>query len=175
MVDRTRMRNLQLLTDSLGVDGSDLVDHLNWCLLEHLVFVFSQDKQWLSQLRARPDAIALFRAEVERRTRLRWDPENVATLYRRVTLTMEKHFRKPIKYEDLLRLFINTPLKCSNPACGKAPPEVRLHIDHIFPASKGGGSDYDNLRFLCEQCNLQKSDKLPRSKLWLKLELLQPC
>ena len=174
MVDRTNMRNLQLLTDALGVDGNDLVDYLNWCLLEHLVFVFSQNKQWLDQLRAQPDAIALFRVEVERRTRLRWDAENVATLYKRVMLTTAKHFRKPTKYEDLLRLFINTPLKCSNAACGKGPPEVRLHIDHYFPASKGGGSDYDNLRFLCEPCNLQKSDKIPRSKLWLKLELLQP-
>jgi 5-methylcytosine-specific restriction endonuclease McrA len=175
MTHPTSMKTLQVLTEALGVDASDLIDYLNWCLLEHLVFVFSQDKGWLNHLRARPDAIALFRAQVEKRTRLRWDPEGIAALYKRVMLTTEKHFRKPIKYEDLLRLLINTPLRCSNDTCGKEPPEVRLHIDHIFPASKGGGSDYENLRFLCEQCNLQKSDKLPRSKLWLKLELLRPC
>lgn len=174
MIDRTTARNFQLLTDALGIDGSDVIDYLTWCLVEHLVFVFSQNKQWLSRLRTRPDAIAIFRDEVEKRTRLRWDADNISTLYKRVILTNEKHYRKPIKYEDLLRLIINTPLKCSSPACGKVPPEVRLHIDHIFPASKGGGSNYDNLRFLCEQCNLQKSDKVPRSELWLKLELLQP-
>jgi hypothetical protein len=168
------MRTFQLLADALGVDGNDLVDYLSWCLLEHLVFIFSQDKQWLNGLRPRPNAIALFRAEVEKRTRLRWDPENVATLYKRVMLTTQKHYRKPTKYEDLLRLLINAPLKCSNPECGKEPPEVRLHIDHNFPASKGGGSDYENLRFLCESCNLQKSDKVPRSKL-LRLESLQQC
>ncbi len=175
MVDQSIIRNLQLLTEALGIDGNDLIDYLNWCLLEHLVFVFSQDRDWLAQIRDRSDAIAEFRAEVEKRTQLRWDPENISTLYRRVILTTEKHSRKPIRYEDLMRLLINTPLKCSNPDCGKEPPQVKLHIDHVFPASKGGGSGYENLRFLCEKCNLRKSDKIPRSEIWLKLELLRPC
>src|SRR5580700_6167972 len=99
MADRTKMRAFHLLADALGIEGNDLVDYLSWCLLEHLVFVFSQDKQWLAELRARPDAIAIFRAKVEGRTRLRWDPENVATLYQQDMLTTEKHSRKPTKYE----------------------------------------------------------------------------
>jgi 5-methylcytosine-specific restriction endonuclease McrA len=174
MVDQTTLRNLQLLTDALGIEGTDLVDYLNWCLLEHLVFIFSENTQWLQGIRARPDALAIFRQEVEKRTRLKWDPENISVLYKRVLLTQEKYTRKAIKYEDLLRLLINTPLKCSNPVCQKKPPEVKLHIDHIFPASKGGSSEYNNLRFLCEKCNLQKGNKLERSDLWLKLEYLQP-
>lgn len=34
-----------------------------------------------------------------------------------------------------------------------------LHVDHIFPVSKGGRTELSNLRTLCDQCNLGKRDK----------------
>lgn len=37
---------------------------------------------------------------------------------------------------------------------------VKLHVDHIIPISKGGKTKLDNLQTLCERCNLGKSDKL---------------
>lgn len=37
---------------------------------------------------------------------------------------------------------------------------VSLHIDHIFPVSKGGKTEESNLRVLCDSCNLGKSDKI---------------
>ena len=37
--------------------------------------------------------------------------------------------------------------------CGSRDP---LHIDHIIPVSKGGTDDPDNLRVLCQRCNLEK-------------------
>ena len=37
---------------------------------------------------------------------------------------------------------------------------VRLHVDHIIPVSKGGKSTPDNLRTLCERCNIGKSNKI---------------
>ena len=37
---------------------------------------------------------------------------------------------------------------------------ARLHIDHIVPISKGGKSVPENLRTLCERCNVGKSDKI---------------
>ena len=46
-------------------------------------------------------------------------------------------------------------------ACGKSPATeagVLLHIDHIIPWSKGGKTCEENLRTLCEKCNLGKSD-----------------
>ncbi len=46
-------------------------------------------------------------------------------------------------------------------ACGASPaknPEVELHIDHIFPWSKGGETTIDNLQTLCSKCNLGKSN-----------------
>lgn len=45
--------------------------------------------------------------------------------------------------------------------CGASANEgVRLHVDHVVPIAKGGKSDPNNLRTLCERCNIGKSDKL---------------
>lgn len=45
--------------------------------------------------------------------------------------------------------------------CGSTAQDgVKLHIDHIVPVSKGGHTTPDNLRVLCDRCNLGKSDKL---------------
>lgn len=46
--------------------------------------------------------------------------------------------------------------------CGASPadnPKVKLHVDHIFPKSKGGKSIIDNLQTLCSECNLGKAAK----------------
>lgn len=162
------------LVHALGVDENELLDYLNWCLLEHLVNMFSADKEWISHLRSEKDGMAEFKKHVEERTRLKWDVDNIAKLYDRVCTAIETHYRQPITYEELLRLLINTPMKCSNTSCGRTPPDVKLHIDHFFPASKGGNSKSENLRYLCEKCNLSKSDKIPRSEIWIALESLQP-
>lgn len=44
--------------------------------------------------------------------------------------------------------------------CGRTAADgVKLHVDHILPVSKGGKTEVDNLRTLCDECNLGKSDK----------------
>lgn len=44
--------------------------------------------------------------------------------------------------------------------CGRSAAEgVKLHVDHIIPVSKGGKTIPSNLRTLCADCNLGKSDK----------------
>lgn len=40
--------------------------------------------------------------------------------------------------------------------CGRKPPEVKLHIDHLQPWSCGGLNVLENLRTSCEACNLGK-------------------
>jgi CRISPR/Cas system Type II protein with McrA/HNH and RuvC-like nuclease domain len=48
--------------------------------------------------------------------------------------------------------------------CGTV--EGKFHIDHIKPISKGGDNSFDNLQFLCETCNLKKSNKYNEA-LWV--------
>lgn len=35
---------------------------------------------------------------------------------------------------------------------------LKLHLDHIYPVSRGGMTRVDNLRWLCNECNNSKSD-----------------
>ena len=42
--------------------------------------------------------------------------------------------------------------------CGRKPPAVLLHVDHIMPWSSGGRTELANLRTACSVCNLGKSD-----------------
>jgi len=40
--------------------------------------------------------------------------------------------------------------------CGRTPPDVVLHVDHIHPVAKGGDDDPMNLITSCDSCNLGK-------------------
>lgn len=42
--------------------------------------------------------------------------------------------------------------------CGRTPPTIVLHCDHVIPVSKDGPDEIDNLVTSCEECNLGKSD-----------------
>jgi hypothetical protein len=47
--------------------------------------------------------------------------------------------------------------------CGRSPAKdhsIELHVDHIFPWSKGGKNTEGNLRTLCFDCNLGKGAKI---------------
>lgn len=45
--------------------------------------------------------------------------------------------------------------------CGRSVKDgVKLHIDHIIPISKGGETIKSNLRVLCDECNLGKSNRI---------------
>lgn len=46
--------------------------------------------------------------------------------------------------------------------CGGKPPEVRLHVDHILPKSKGGKDTRGNLITSCRDCNLGKGTVIPQ-------------
>ena len=44
--------------------------------------------------------------------------------------------------------------------CGGKPPNVVLEIDHIYPVSKGGKNELENLTTSCFECNRGKRDRI---------------
>ena len=60
---------------------------------------------------------------------------------------------------DVLRFRILKEAKGRCALCGASNKDVPLHIDHIFPRSKGGKTVYENLQALCEKCNCTKGNK----------------
>lgn len=52
-------------------------------------------------------------------------------------------------------------LRCTHPKCvepgGKVIERVKdVHLDHIVPISQGGKDELDNVRVVCETCNLSR-------------------
>lgn len=67
---------------------------------------------------------------------------------------IESHL-KPLSVLDKARVFAKDNFKCVK--CGS---EENLQIDHIYPRSKGGGNEPDNLQTLCRSCNIRKFNKV---------------
>jgi HNH endonuclease/Homing endonuclease associated repeat len=68
---------------------------------------------------------------------------------RRTTSTINWRLRALVLMRDSARCQL----------CGRTPQDgFRLHVDHSHPWSKGGETVLENLRILCEQCNIGKSD-----------------
>lgn len=54
--------------------------------------------------------------------------------------------------------------------CGRKPPEVVLHADHILAWASGGATELENLVTACQDCNAGKSNR-PLSALKDPLDL----
>lgn len=54
-----------------------------------------------------------------------------------------------------IRVFRRDGFSCRY--CGRKPPQVKLVLDHIVPASRGGADREDNFATACTECNSGKS------------------
>lgn len=63
--------------------------------------------------------------------------------------------RKSLSKKTRFEVFKRDGFTCQY--CGSTPPKVILHLDHIFPVSKGGDNGQDNLITSCLDCNLGKA------------------
>lgn len=63
--------------------------------------------------------------------------------------------RKPLSKRRRFEVFKRDGFVCQY--CGRHPPDVVLHCDHIQPVCEGGSNDEGNLITACADCNLGKS------------------
>lgn len=97
----------------------------------------SASKYWYSRERHRPTLVSGFTRLAQALPFPKEERREVSTRLRWLILVRDGH-------------------RCQS--CGATALETRLHVDHIKPYSAGGKTRPDNLRALCEDCNLGKSD-----------------
>lgn len=68
-----------------------------------------------------------------------------------------RHVPMGIRYEVLRRDDFRCVLCGASPAITRG---VTLHVDHVLPLARGGKTRIDNLRTLCQSCNLGKGSKI---------------
>lgn len=63
-----------------------------------------------------------------------------------------------LAWEDLRReIFRRDNYTCGY--CGHRGNSLTLHVDHVFPVSRGGSDDPSNLAAACWSCNLEKGSR----------------
>jgi hypothetical protein len=157
-----------ILLNALGIAPESFGRFLQWALSEHLVSLFAKSEKIGADFFSRQDALKAFRELLQDRSGRHWSHHDVEVLFERVKAERTTHFRQPIVYEEYLKLLWQVPLECVR--CKRRPPEVKLHIDHIVPASRGGVSRRPNLQFLCAPHNLEKSNKREVTDSWLDFQ-----
>ncbi|HKP54623.1 MAG TPA: HNH endonuclease [Chloroflexia bacterium] len=159
-----------LLLEVLGIDKDSYLDFVGWALEQQLIEGLAnlQAIQEGTAFFSRPDALKQFRDLLVLKTNRQWSDHDLDFLFYAVKNRLERHFREPLDYGEYLKLLWTVPLVCAR--CDKEPPEVKLHVDHKFPSSKGGHTKRSNLQFLCAKCNLRKSDKLEGGQSCLDLK-----
>jgi len=115
---------------------------------------------WRNALQAFVDYINSEEKQEEISNIVEPEPQAISTLSENTNNRNVSHkTSKDINLRLRFKVMQRDNFKCC--ACGASPakdPSVELHIDHIFPWSKGGETEIDNLQTLCSKCNLGKSD-----------------
>jgi len=65
--------------------------------------------------------------------------------------------RKPVSTRTRFEVFKRDRFACVY--CGRTPPAVTLHCDHVLAVANGGTNAIHNLATSCADCNLGKSSK----------------
>jgi 5-methylcytosine-specific restriction endonuclease McrA len=159
---------LHILLEALGIEASSFLTFAEWALSEQLVEVLANSSEVQEPgFFSKPDALKRFRNLLRDRTGRNWSIDDLNLLFNATKNRLERHFREPLAYGEYLKLLWTSPHYCVK--CGNGPPQVKLHVDHIIPASLGGGSSRYNIQFLCQDCNLRKSNKREGGEAWLDL------
>ncbi|MFZ2908538.1 MAG: HNH endonuclease [Candidatus Desulfobacillus denitrificans] len=104
-------------------------------------------------------ALSAFVTRVNLPVGLEAEPESTAVVVDCTTVPASNENRGPRDIPLALRYYVlrRDSFRCIT--CGASPAisvGVILHIDHVIPWAKGGKTIAENLRTLCESCNLGK-------------------
>lgn len=66
--------------------------------------------------------------------------------------------RKPLSKGQRFKVFQRDSFTCQY--CGIKAPNAVLHVDHVYPVSKGGTNVPENLVTACYDCNTGKAAKI---------------
>ena len=67
--------------------------------------------------------------------------------------------RKPLGNSQRFRILQRDGFRCQY--CGRTPPSIVLHVDHVVPVVDGGENEDQNLVAACSDCNHGKFTKPP--------------
>lgn len=74
---------------------------------------------------------------------------------------INKQFKPKEKRRYISRKIREFIFNLFNSKCNFCGSADKLEVDHIYPFSKGGSNDKENLQLLCKPCNLKKFNKIP--------------
>lgn len=83
----------------------------------------------------------------------------VRTRYENKRRAWENNCEDKVTTNELNELIKNSNNICF--WCDKEIPQNKLHLDHIYPLSRGGMNNIYNIVISCEYCNKRKADKNP--------------
>ena len=160
---RDRLKDLNCILDEYGKKMS--IHDRNSCQ-ERIYPLEQQLEEMESQRKAKEDEKAdkerirrqrMKEAEKRRKQKEKGRLEYLAALPERQKFIAQQRnlMSASMRYEVLRR----DSFRCQ--LCGASASDgVLLHVDHIIPVSKGGKTEFSNLRTLCDRCNLGKGDKI---------------
>ena len=130
------------------------------CMIDETTKIFSSNSSSILTTLPRIARLAL---ELKKGDTLRWIVEIREGKQDRIILenlgggsNEKNNIRKSISPTLRHEVFKRDNYRCLE--CGATNKEVRLHLDHIKPVSKGGDNDLSNLQTLCAECNMGKKD-----------------
>jgi len=107
---RSAQTRIDVLLSAVGIAPESFHRFLEWTLSEHLVMALSNVSDIDDDFFQRQDALRAFRDVLTRRTGRTWSQGDLVALFDRVKLEKTQHFRKPIQYEEYLKLLWQVPL-----------------------------------------------------------------
>lgn len=99
----------------------------------------------------------------EEKLKIAKEKEKLHELLARVASNVKEKREQAKKFRRDLHMQLSKVAVC--PYCGGSLSGSNAHLDHIYPISKGGLSTLRNLVFVCDRCNLDKSDSMLRKFL----------